>query len=356
MAVPNGATSATLTWNGLPGLVSGFTYARLRLTTDASIATGAATTSVPTGPALDGEVEDHAFTITVPNTCLAPFSSIPLLDLDFGDAPDVYGDACHNTASAPALYLGTEVPDNEGDTQLGGDGGVGADGDDGDGNDDEEGITFPALIQGRLATVMVSVVGSGGFLQGWIDWNGDGDFADSGEQVALDIEDNGVGDGDPASGTIALELIVPTTAITAPTYARFRWSSVLGLASVGSAIDGEVEDEQLIINPSFSVSGTVYHDLNHNGLRNGSESGTGLSLVAKIVPAATPGGPAIETATVNPVTGMYTLENVPTGTYHILVDDNATLTDVTPHHPNRLGRYGSARSHPLSGGREYRRI
>ena len=53
-----------LTWNSLPAdTTPGSSYLRLRLTTDSSIATGTASTSLPTGTAQDGEVEDYTITI-----------------------------------------------------------------------------------------------------------------------------------------------------------------------------------------------------------------------------------------------------------------------------------------------------
>ncbi len=66
VAVPAGSTLKTvaLTWKNLPvDTLAGDTYLRLRLTTDASVASGTASSSQPTGTALDGEVEDYPLTI-----------------------------------------------------------------------------------------------------------------------------------------------------------------------------------------------------------------------------------------------------------------------------------------------------
>lgn len=65
LPVATGSTNKQLglTWKNLSGLVSGTTYARLRLTTDTNIATGIANTSLVDGLAGDGEVEDYALTI-----------------------------------------------------------------------------------------------------------------------------------------------------------------------------------------------------------------------------------------------------------------------------------------------------
>lgn len=78
------------------------------------------------------------------------------------------------------------------------------------------------------------------------------------------------------------------------------------------------------------VSGFVYLDANHNALRDTAEAGTGLTLFAKIFPAANPAGPAQQAVAVNSATGAYAFSNVSPGNYTIIIDDNSTLSDVTP--------------------------
>lgn len=90
VAVPQNTTetAVTLTWASLPAdTVAADTYIRLRLTTDTSIATGTASTSVVTGLASDGEVEDYKLSI------LRPFSSYvcPAAKADFWFANDESG-------------------------------------------------------------------------------------------------------------------------------------------------------------------------------------------------------------------------------------------------------------------------
>ena len=62
-----------------------------------------------------------------------------------------------------------------------------ADGDDVlDGNDDEDGVVFlTALEPGEPASIQVTGT-DGAYLDAWIDWNGDGDWDDAGEQIATD--------------------------------------------------------------------------------------------------------------------------------------------------------------------------
>lgn len=107
---------------------------------------------------------------------------------DYGDAPtsgtapngissNAYGDASHSIDNA--IYLGASAPDEDTASQ----GVAGASGDDNDGTDDEDGIIIPELTRGGRTSIVADVAGSGGYLQAWIDWNGDGDFNDSGSRL-----------------------------------------------------------------------------------------------------------------------------------------------------------------------------
>ncbi|CAA6824106.1 MAG: Unknown protein [uncultured Thiotrichaceae bacterium] len=148
-----------------------------------------------------------------------------------------------------AHYLGSTPPDPDAATQ----GTTTANGDDVDGQgDDEDGITIPALTRGETATITATVNGASGYLQGWIDWNGDGDFLDSGEQIASDLQDGGGLDTNATAGTIAFAVTVPAGAITSQTFARFRWSTTQGLDSTAAATNGEVEDYAVTINSLVS--------------------------------------------------------------------------------------------------------
>lgn len=155
-----------------------------------------------------------------------------------------------------------------------------ANGDNISGVNDEDGISLPTLTRGASATITANVLGANGYLQGWIDWDGNGTF-DSSEQVATDIQDNLSGDIDNTVGVIQFTVTAPTTAVLNPTFARFRWSSTVGLNATTAASNGEVEDYTLTINsPSsgsstgFNLTGQVYHDTNVDGSNN-AESGLG---------------------------------------------------------------------------------
>jgi hypothetical protein len=155
--------------------------------------------------------------------------------LDFGDAPDTpYPTWLANDGARHLIpssyYLGLIPPDREPDGQPN----PSATGDDTNGTDDEEGVTYSgSLIRGSNTTFKV-VASTTGWLNAWIDFNQNGSWGDSGEQIATDV---GL-----SSGTNSLVISVPALAAWGQTFGRFRFSSVKGLLSTGLAPDGEVED------------------------------------------------------------------------------------------------------------------
>ncbi|NNE57751.1 MAG: hypothetical protein HKN36_06550 [Hellea sp.] len=116
--------------------------------------------------------------------------------------------------------------------------------------DVDDGITFPALTHGLSATLSAEVSGSGGFLQGWIDWNDDGDWDDFDEQIASDLQD---GDSD---GQISIPVSIPYSGTSTSTIARFRWSQTAALNSTQFADAGEVEDYLVNITSDPNVTPT----------------------------------------------------------------------------------------------------
>jgi len=208
------------------GAVVGTTWTRFRFSTAGGLAVG--------GPAVDGEVEDHAVVIK---------------DHDFGDAPDSYGTTDgsngprHVVDPATTLYLGGCV-DVEGDAQPP----LDASGDDVTagiqtvgscaGGDDEDGVVFQTpVVACQQATVDVTA-NAAGALDAWLDFDGDGTFG-AGEQLFA---------GQPlAPGVNSLGFAVPCDAALGATYSRWRLSSAGGLGTGGQAMDGEVEDHPLAI-------------------------------------------------------------------------------------------------------------
>ncbi len=207
----------------------GFTYARFRCSTVGG--------DGPSGAAADGEVEDYRLEIA---------------GADLGDAPDTFGTllpggAVHGTDPNVALYLGNCV-DTEGDGQPS----LGADGDDtmlgssriGDCVDDEDGITFNGmLVRGMTGSLTATAsVPTAGLLDAWIDFNGNGVFDHPAEHLF-----GGVSQALSTGSNSLPSFVVPANAAVGISYARFRFSSAGGLAPTGMAMDGEVEDYQVLI-------------------------------------------------------------------------------------------------------------
>ena len=112
-------------------------------------------------------------------------------------------------------------------------------------------------------------------------------------------------------------------------------SILTATATLGSATS-EFSGNVTVVIPStgVDVSGLVYEDANLNLQKDSAETGSGLTLFVKLVASATPAGPALAAATVDLVTGAFTFNNVAPGTYTLILDDNNTLSDVTPALPN----------------------
>jgi hypothetical protein len=188
-------------------------FARFRLSTAGS--------SLPTGEAADGEVEDYQIQL--------------LKQRDFGDAPFPYptlltdGGARHNILdNGPALGV---APDNESDGQPD----FAALGDDNNYGDDEDGVTLPDEFESRdTVTIQVEVSNGPALLDAWFDFNADGDWNDDGENV---LDDYPV-----VSGTNQIDIEVPDMDVDGVSFARFRISSSGVSGPTGQASDGEVED------------------------------------------------------------------------------------------------------------------
>ncbi|NES82407.1 MAG: choice-of-anchor E domain-containing protein [Moorea sp. SIO1G6] len=211
----------------------------------------------------------------------------PTTTVDYGDAPDTTastGNGDYQTLSANSgpthtidnsTYLGAGVT---ADTDGFGDG---TDNNNNATDDTDDGVQInSASLQGQTLPISdnvrldITTAGSG-VLNAWIDWNADGDFDDSGEQIATNAS--------PSGNAIALNLTVPAGATVGNTYARFRYSSDTGLTPTGAASDGEVEDYQIAIANSTpttaSVGDQVWEDLDGDGIQDPGEPGIPNALV-----------------------------------------------------------------------------
>ncbi|MGF1904237.1 LruC domain-containing protein [Aliivibrio salmonicida] len=190
---------------------------------------------------------------TVPAVKFAdgPFSSqndgarcanAPLIDtdepatIDFGDAPDSYGSTLNSNGARHALdnetWLGSSVDGDYYAAQS-------PDSDDTITSDDEDGVGFVTALEPGLDSVITVNASTSGVLSAWFDWNGDGDFADEGEQAITDEV--------LASGNHNLIISVPFDATVGATWTRFRFSQQTGLAYYGGSTSGEVEDHVITI-------------------------------------------------------------------------------------------------------------
>ena len=164
---------------------------------------------------------------------------------DFGDAPDpFYPTLMANKGAQHVIVSGYHlgnIIDDESDGQPD----QSATGDDTADSNDDDGIVFLTdLIPGEIAGINVTASGSG-YLDAWIDFNGNGSWADAGEQVLTYLL---IG-----PGSNMLNFNIPVTSITGNTFARFRFSSFGGLSYDGPADDGDVEDYQVEIKPEETI-------------------------------------------------------------------------------------------------------
>ncbi|HNZ97766.1 MAG TPA: GEVED domain-containing protein, partial [Thermoanaerobaculia bacterium] len=174
---------------------------------------------------------------------------------DFGDAPDSYGtslaaDGARHVLGERRIWLGANRPDGESD------GAPAVFGLNATGDDDarigavvdEDGVDlFPPCPQS--GTYAVSVTASNltsnlAYLVGYIDWDRDGRFTETGDRSATVPVPAGT-----TSGTfpVTWESVPVDCGGTEPTYARFRISSNQSavLSPTGMAPDGEVEDYRI---------------------------------------------------------------------------------------------------------------
>src|SRR5262249_19123549 len=133
------------------------------------------------------------------------------------------------------IFLGTLI-----DAEQDGQPNVNATGDDSNGAPDEDGVKFlTPLAPGKGAAVRV-VASANGKLDGWIDFNPNGSWADAGEKILNSVN--------LVAGPNVLNFNVPAGAVKECTFARFRFSTAGGLSFDGPAEDGEVEDYEVVIN------------------------------------------------------------------------------------------------------------
>ncbi|HVU85765.1 MAG TPA: NF038122 family metalloprotease [Pirellulales bacterium] len=184
------------------------------------------------------------------NTAGLTIFQVSIQSMNFGTAPAPYPttlaqNGARNIVNGDGLFLGSSESSsadgqpnvNAGNGQLG------------------NGVVFGTLVPGTVGSVVVTASKSGGNLNAWIDWKGDGSWADAGDQFVF--YNNPQLTGTPVTtlnaGAQTLYFAVPVTNITT-TYARFRLSSESGLSYTGLGQDGEVEDYKVAIQPTTAYT------------------------------------------------------------------------------------------------------
>lgn len=252
--------------------------------------------------------------------------------LDFGDLPNTYATALasdgarHEIPSGGStLWLGATPPDAEWDAVPPLDG-------TGDGAD-EDGVLTVLPAQWKDGTgagaLTVQASGASGWLVGWIDYNRDGDFLDSGELVAS----RSVAAGE----AVALSLNIPAGTFTSPVVSlpsRFRMltesPAVAAVAYLGQVLDGEVEDHIFVVGRSNTITGMVAMD----GGDPGFGGDTGILGVRVDLYSDPDGDGVVDPADLIATTstqadGSYAFTGVGNGTYLVVETDPTGAVDVT---------------------------
>jgi protocatechuate 3,4-dioxygenase beta subunit len=244
---------------------------RTRLSTDF------AASMSPTGVAPDGEIEDYLTQVVA---------------YDYGDLPESYNTSDPNGPRhviVNELLIGDCVdseidgqPDPMAGMMSGGDDNAGGQilgGTCGTPGDDEDGIVWVSpMVPGSSACFEASAINNTGalaYLQGWIDFNGNGTFEANEELSGGDFSPNGVEvpTGGAFSATVCFD--VPATAVFTngeEAFARFRISNEGNLdPSTQALMDpiGEVEDYKFQL---AQIGNYTWLDDDFDGVQDNNES------------------------------------------------------------------------------------
>ena len=200
------------------------------------------------------------------------------------------------------------------------------------------------LVPGRSYTLNIDTTGDdGGLLSAWIDFNSNGSFGDTGEQITADQVISG------GAGTVTFT--VPATATVGTTWARFRYAGESGLAPTGLALSGEVEDYQLAISSTAMSLTKVATSVADNDSTGDSTEG---DVVTYTVTAKNDGTGTLSAVTISdPMVGLSALTCSPsqpatltagssmacTATYQLTAADaqNGSVSNTATLRANGLG-------------------
>lgn len=161
--------------------------------------------------------------------------------IDYGDAPasfpnllvDVHGQGPRHALNNNGLFLGAGITAEANGNETPGYS---------DSNDD--GVILNTMIAGDTASTVTILSTGTGFVDAWIDFNGNGTW-EANEQV--------VHSAAVVAGANSVSIALPPGVVVGTVAARFRLSSAGGLSTTGNAADGEVEDYMVEIIPQNGV-------------------------------------------------------------------------------------------------------
>ncbi len=107
---------------------------------------------------------------------------------------------------------------------------------------------------------------------------------------------------------------------------------VLVAASDGDASAAGAQPTRVTVFAGVDLTGSAYEDLDHDAVRDAGETGTGVTLWAKLTPAgaSTP----VQVVSVTPATGAFAFTDVTPGSYDLRLDTSASTSDLTPDAPS----------------------
>ncbi|MBN2102858.1 T9SS type A sorting domain-containing protein [bacterium] len=257
--------------------VLGYTYARFRYILRYADEFTPPVVVNSYGASLPGEVEDYKIYIGEM--------------FDFGDAPD---DAdyhyetllTHNGARHPvdeSTYLANSEepsvePDGQPDLYAGRDGGY----------REENGVLFYTVFSPGETTTIQAYMEGAAYLHGWIDFNCDGDFHDSGEYF-IQFDNTAL----PYEETRLFDIVTPETAVPGKTYVRFRYcTDPAPFTPGGLGGFGEVEDFMFYILEDFYDYGDApdsYHTTGDDAARHPVNKVVVLGIEVDSEPDGIPG-------------------------------------------------------------------
>ncbi|MBC7233671.1 MAG: DUF11 domain-containing protein [Chloroflexi bacterium] len=321
----NNPISGNPGWYEFPGLPAGSYVVRF----DPPVGYGFTVPNVGSDDTIDSDAspitgQTHVVT-------LGPADSDQTLDAglvqsDWGDLPDgpyatLFASNGPRHVIIPGLYLGSHV-DSEADGQPN----INANGDDLNGvPDDEDGVTFLTPVMAFSAATIQVVASQPGYLNAWVDFDGNGVF---------DPADVIFTDHPLVTGVNTLSF--PTAVFVSSTvYSRFRFTSGTGEATTptGQAPNGEVEDYVLL-----SLGNRVWLDngvgTTNNGIQDPGEPGIpGVRLELRYAD----GSPVLNgygnpVATYSDANGDYLFTGLAPGSYLVHVSSSSWTHVGAPLH------------------------